>query len=305
MYPLKMKPVFKDYLWGGTKFKDIYNKNVPFEIGAESWEMSVHDNGKSIIANGEFAGQTVDVVIGNHFPLLFKLIDARDDLSVQVHPNDNFAASYENGSLGKTELWYILAAEAGSQLVYGLNGNVTAETFKAAIEEGKIESQLKFVDVKPGDCFFIPAGLVHAIGRGIMIAEIQQNSDTTYRVYDYNRVGADGKPRELHINKALDVINFNMKYCQPNTTIITKVDKNTITRYIACEYFVFEKIEVESEYKQESNQAEILFFADGDGIISANGISEKFQKGDTFVIPQTVKNYEIQGKCVVLKSCPT
>jgi len=302
MYPLKMKPIFKDYLWGGTRLKEIYNKDIPFAIGAESWEASVHPNGLSVIANGELAGKPLADVVGGDFPLLFKLIDARDNLSVQVHPNDDFAAKFENGSLGKTELWYVLEAEPGSQLVYGLKENVTKESFKSAIERGEVESQLQFVNVKKGDCFFIPAGLVHAIGAGILIAEIQQNSDTTYRVYDYKRVGADGKPRELHVDKSLEVIGFAGNLGDSVEPLVTKIDENIVTKYASCEYFTFEKIEVKSSYDATVNNCEILFFADGEGEISGGEIVEKFSKGDTFVIPREVGNYEIRGNCVILKS---
>ena len=155
MYPLKMKPVFQNYLWGGARFREVYGKDAPEPIAAESWEVSVHANGKSVIANGEFAGKPFAEVVGDNFPLLFKLIDARDNLSVQVHPDDEYAEKNENGSLGKTELWYVLEAEPGSQLIYDLKRGTTKAEFARAIENGDCESCLNFVDVKKGDCFFI------------------------------------------------------------------------------------------------------------------------------------------------------
>jgi len=301
MYPLKMQPSVKDYIWGGNRLAENFNKDFGSSVIAESWEVSNHPNGKSVIANGVLAGQTLYSVFGDDFPLLFKLIDARDKLSVQVHPNDEFANKYENGSLGKTELWYILDAEPESKLIYGVCDGVTKETFKAAIEQGDIESQLCFINVKKDDCFFIPAGLVHAIGEGLIIAEIQQNSDTTYRIYDYNRFGADGNPRELHIEKALQVINFEntQKNAKP---VVGKHGDYIVTQYVSCKYFTFEKIEVENEYNSDVNQFEILFFSEGEGTVEANGVCERFRKGDTFVMPQEVGNYKIQGKSTVLKS---
>jgi mannose-6-phosphate isomerase len=193
---------------------------------AESWEISGHPSAPTTVENGPLAGQTLPEVLQRlgldlvgrrsqamwergKFPLLIKLIDANQPLSVQVHPNDEYANLHENGELGKTEMWYILDAEPGAYLIYGLKPGVTPASFRQALEAGKLEAYLHQLPVKPGDAVFIPAGSVHAIMDGILLAEIQQNSDTTYRVYDWNRLGADGQPRPLHIDKALEVINFN------------------------------------------------------------------------------------------------
>ncbi|MCL2837537.1 MAG: class I mannose-6-phosphate isomerase [Oscillospiraceae bacterium] len=305
MYPLKMKPVFKDYLWGGNRLREIYKKDVPFEIGAESWEASCHPNGHSIISNGDFAGKTLESVIGSEekFPLLFKLIDANDNLSVQVHPDDKFANANENGELGKTEMWYVLHADAGSKLVIGVKSGVTRESFKMALDKGELESQLNFVEVKKGDCFFIPAGLIHAIGKGIVIAEIQQNSDTTYRVYDYNRVGADGKPRPLHVDKALAVSDFSGG-AEATAGTSEKIGDNVYTKYVSCEYFSFDKIEINGEYSEKSDRSfQILFMEEGKCTISGDDGEEfTFEKGDTYVIPASLAGYTIKGMGTVLKS---
>ena len=226
-YPIKFKALYKDYVWGGRNLPRI-GKEIPEEGKvAESWELSCHKNGTSVIANGIFEGTELTGLIEKYgrqvigtaldekhvkkFPLLIKFIDANDRLSVQVHPTDEYAFVHENGELGKNEMWYIISAEPGATLVAGVKEGVTKEIFAKAIEEGKVEECLNSIAVKEGDIINIPAGLVHAIGKGIILAEVQQNSDTTYRVYDYGRLGADGKPRELHVEKSLETIDFSMK----------------------------------------------------------------------------------------------
>ena len=220
-YPIKFKPVYKDYIWGGRYFEK-FDRELPKGILAESWELSSHKNGVSIVSNGDLEGKTLSEIIkadaknilGTKFPincdkmpLLIKFIDANDSLSVQVHPDDNYAAVYEGG-LGKNEIWYIMDARPGAKLVEGLKAGVTKEIFAKAIKENRIKECLLEVEVKQGDVVNIPAGLVHAIGAGLVIAEIQQTSDITYRVFDYNRVNSKGVGRLLHLKKALDVINF-------------------------------------------------------------------------------------------------
>jgi mannose-6-phosphate isomerase len=234
------------------------------------------------------------------FPLLLKILDAQDKLSVQVHPEDDYAMKNENGEKGKTEMWYVLDCKQGAQLVYGFKDGVTKEKFAEAIKNGNPEDILNFVDVEKGDVFFIPAGTVHAIGKGIIIAEIQQNSDTTYRVYDYNRVGADGKLRDLHIEKALDVSDISCSAGSEKTIGNSIYEgKNIRTYYIECKYFNFEKIDiVERSIEYNNNRMEILIFAEGQGEIEG----ESFKAGDSFVIPASLGQYEIKGKCTVLKS---
>ncbi len=226
IYPLTFKPVFKDYIWGGRNLETKLGRDIPDGIVAESWEISGHPTSPTTVDDGPMAGKTlVEVLdelgtdlVGSHaqpmlergkFPLLIKVLDANKPLSVQVHPDDEYAGKHENGELGKTEMWHILHAEPGAYLIYGLKPDVTRESFREALEAGELEKCLHKLPVQAGDSVFIPAGSLHAIMDGILLAEIQQNSDTTYRVYDWNRVGADGKPRPLHVDKALDVINFD------------------------------------------------------------------------------------------------
>ena len=215
-YPMKLTAPLKDYLWGGTRLKEEYGKETALEKVAESWELACHRDGHSVIANGPAEGQTLEAwltragreMLGTnaarfpYFPLLVKLIDAHDDLSVQVHPDDDYALRIE-GEYGKTEMWYIVDAAPGAELLYGFRREITKEEFRQRIADHTLLDAVCRVPVKKGDVFFIPAGTLHAIGKGILICEIQQNSNTTYRVYDYGRVGADGKLRDLHIDKGI------------------------------------------------------------------------------------------------------
>lgn len=250
MYSIKFEPVFKEKVWGGNKLAKYLSKDVSMDVKVgESWEIACHREGTSKIRNGEYKGLTLeelikhygDIVFGksiekitDRFPLLIKFIDANDKLSVQVHPDDEYAMKFED-DFGKTEMWYIVDAEPGAKLVYGLKKGITKEDFIKAIENNDFDEILREIEVKKGDVVFIPAGTIHAIGKGILIAEIQQSSDITYRVYDWNRVGLDGKPRELHIEKALDVINFDEYIEKPKveSTILHK-DGYKKVNYVSC-----------------------------------------------------------------------
>ncbi len=248
MYILKFKPAFKDYLWGGTKLRDEYKMECNLEKIAEAWVLSCHKDGDSIVTNGEFEGMTLKEVLDKtpsllglnaqkfeFFPILIKLIDAKQNLSVQVHPNDEFALKVE-GEYGKTEMWYVVDCEKDAYLYYGFKDRISTEDFKNAIENNTLTDVLNKVSVKKGDCFFIESGTVHAIGAGLLIAEIQQNSNTTYRVYDYGRVGADGKPRELHKEKALQVTVT----APPEAPVIHNTS-DTVTTLANCKYFTVKK----------------------------------------------------------------
>ncbi|GAB4452210.1 MAG: mannose-6-phosphate isomerase, class I [Anaerolineae bacterium] len=259
-YPLTFTPVFRNYLWGGRNLETKLGRALPPGIVAESWEISGHPSSPTTVENGPLAGQTLPqalAVLGldlvgsrsqamlnrGKFPLLVKLLDATQPLSVQVHPNDDYANRHENGELGKTEMWYILHAEPDSYLIYGLKRGVTPAAFRQALEAGNLETCLHQLPVKAGDAVFIPAGSIHAIMDGIILAEIQQNSDTTYRVYDWNRLGPDGQPRPLHIDKAIEVINFAQVepgHFQPQLL----EDNAGLRREIitACPYFNVERV---------------------------------------------------------------
>jgi mannose-6-phosphate isomerase len=261
LYPLTFTPALKDYLWGGRNLEKLYGRRLPPDGPiAESWEISGHPNGLSVVDSGPLADRSLPEVLGalgadlvgtragwalerNKFPLLIKLLDAEKRLSVQVHPEDSYALANENGELGKTEMWYILHARPGAQLILGLRRGVTPETFRRAVANNELDTWLNHLPVKAGDAVFVPAGTVHAILEGIVAAEIQQNSDTTYRIYDWGRVGADGKPRPLHVDKALEVIDFEL--IEPGTyqpTLVETEDGVTRQKIARSEYFVVEKV---------------------------------------------------------------
>ena len=293
-YPLKLKSVLKDYLWAGTRISSEFGKSEnPNEKIAESWELAVHKNGVNIIENGEYAGKTLEDLFNldksiispdyksDRFPVLIKYIDAGQDLSVQVHPDDDYAYRVENES-GKTEVWYIIDAKPDSELIYGLNDDYTREQLQNLINENRFGECLNYVKVKPGEVYFIPAGLVHAIGEGILIAEIQQNSDTTYRFYDYNRLGADGKLRELHIEKALDVC------------IKTKSSTKNIKSKTSCEYFDVKKITGVDFILDSIKSFVSVVCIDGKGGIICGEKTYEIKKGDSYFIPAGIKNCEIK-----------
>ncbi|GAB4539204.1 MAG: class I mannose-6-phosphate isomerase [Anaerolineae bacterium] len=261
LYPMTFKPALKDYIWGGRNLERLYGRQLP-PAGpvAESWEISSHPNGPAVVNAGPLAGRPLPEVLKmlgadlvgergewalkrGKFPLLIKLLDAEKRLSVQVHPPDEYALANENGELGKTEMWYILHARPGAQLILGLRPGVTPQAFRQAVADNELDRWLHHLPVRAGDVVFVPAGAVHAILEGIVAAEIQQNSDATYRIYDWGRVGADGKPRPLHIDKALEVIDFGL--IEPGTYQPRLVaDEGGIIRQeiTRSKYFVVEKV---------------------------------------------------------------
>lgn len=319
MYILQLEPDYKERLWGGQKLKTILNKPIPYDYTGESWEVACHENGNSIIKNGEFKGLTlmeairknpielVGQVIDAHykFPLLLKFIDARDLLSVQVHPEDDYAAVNENGEFGKNEAWYIVEADPGSKLIVGLREGVTKEAFISAFESEQLDTVLNEINVKKGDVINIPAGLIHAIGSGILLAEVQQNSDTTYRVYDWNRVGLDGQKREMHVEKSLDVIDFEGKH---STEIIegTKVEGEgyTHTRFVQNKYFSLEKLEVKTNFEEIKAKDHFVLFMclEGQGEVACQSNKINVSKGDSFMIPACVDSYTVTGKGTFIKT---
>lgn len=260
LYPLTFAPALKDYLWGGRNLESLYERPLPPGPTAESWEISGHPNGLSVVDSGALAGQSLPEILAtlrtdlvgtragwalerNKFPLLVKLLDAEERLSVQVHPADDYALAHENGELGKTEMWYILQAQPGAQLILGLRPGVTPGALRRAIAENELDRWLHHLPVQAGDAVFVQAGTVHAILEGILAVEIQQNSDTTYRLYDWGRVGTDGKPRPLHVDKALEVINFEL--IEPGTyqPVLVAAQAGITRQQITCsQYFVVEKV---------------------------------------------------------------
>ena len=307
---MKIKPVYKEPIWGGSKMKEYFSKDIPSGHTGESWELACHENGMSIIENGPYMGKSLYEIIKSDpegmmgknfkkedkFPILIKILDAKDNLSVQVHPSDDYASIHENGELGKTEMWYVADAEIDSKLVYGLKEGITKEEFIKAVEDDEIEKSLNFVDVKKGDVFFMPSGKVHAIGKGILIIEIQQNSDTTYRVYDYKRKDANGNQRDLHIDKAIDVIDFENN--KKNKSI-----KNKNEEIIGdCKYFKVKKIDITNErlIVNERKAFQSIFSLEGNGVIIHNNEKYKLSMGDTYFIPASIKGFKIEGDCQII-----
>lgn len=306
---LKLKPAVKDYLWGGHRLADEFGVEYDGKILAEAWELSCHPDGASIITNGKFAGKTLQdfidsegfEVLGTHcrrfrqFPILTKFIDAKDNLSIQVHPNNAFALQNE-GQYGKTEMWYVLDAEPNSFLYYGFKREISREEFAERIKSNTLLEVLNAVPVQKGDALFIESGTLHAIGKGILIAEIQQNSNVTYRIYDYGRVGADGKKRDLHIEKALSVTNR-----------IPIVKSGSNYPHIAdCDYFTVDKLNLDGSltYRMEGTVRDTSFLSililDGEGSISNQGERLEYKKGDSIFLPANSGDWEIEGRCDAL-----
>ncbi len=310
MYPLKMVPAIKEYIWGGNNLKEKFNKKYPFEKAGESWEVSTHSDGKSRIANGRYKGRLLsDVIACNSgicgskdydFPLMFKIIDANRDLSIQVHPDDEYAKLHENSERGKDEMWYVLDCDSDSRIGYGFNRPMTKEQISAAVSDGSLEKYIRYIKVKKGEAYFIPAGTVHCLCSGLLIAELLQKSNVTYRLYDYNRKGSDGKPRELHVDKALDVLE------NADNPPVALVDKGReVENLFSCEKFSCDKINCKKEVSHDTNGIyHILFFTEGAGRIKFGfrGLRwVNFAAGDTFVIPSKLGKYKVMGRCGYLK----
>lgn len=310
MYPIRFENLYYDKIWGGRDFAD-FRDNLPEGNIGESWDVACHDNGMSIVASGYLKGKRFDEIIKEYghslvgtevstekFPLLLKLINSKQDLSVQVHPGDEYAKKYEN-EYGKTEAWYVVEAKPNAKLIVGTK-NCSKESFAEAIKEGKIEKYLNVIEVKKGDCFLINSGLVHAIGEGLIIAEIQQNSDVTYRVYDY------GRDREIHVEKSLDVINFNLKAVNCSKNQVEEFD--TFSKVVLCEneYFGMEKYNIRENLNDNSNEKNffIITCVEGEGKIVSKDSEEKIVKGDSYLIPATLGEYFIEGRLEIIKSYP-
>ncbi len=319
MYPLKLKPIFKDYIWGGNTLKEKYNKESDLDILAESWELACHNDGMSIIINGEDKDKTLQEYIDaygkanvlgknsdkfEYFPLLVKYIDAKNNLSLQVHPDDKFAKEVEN-SYGKTEMWYVLDCVEGAKLIYGFAKDIDANEFKTRIENNTILDVCNFVNVKKGDVFFIEAGTLHAICEGIVIAEIQQNSNITYRIYDYQRVDANNNPRELHIDKALQVTDLSaVKNSDFTPDLLQKTENFEEYMLSKCEYFEVYKYNIFSKVKFscDSNSFNSLLITEGEFELEYKDNSLKLCKGDSIFIPASFGEYNLVGNGEIILS---
>lgn len=318
-----LDPKGKDYLWGGNRLNDDFSKGIDMEPLAETWECSTHPDGPSMVASGIHKDELLVEVLEKHpeylgmsktingeLPILIKLIDAKKDLSVQVHPDDKYAKKHEHGSLGKTEMWYVLDAKKNTNLVYGFRRDMTKESVRTCIEDGSIEKYLRKVPIQTDDVFYIEAGTVHAIGEGALIAEIQENSNITYRLYDYNRVDKDGELRPLHIDKALEVADLvsTKEPIQPMRVLKYKPG-SALELLCRCKYFQVERLLVNTERCREltegivdSHSIQIFLCISGCGIfIDDDGYSMNFFKGDCFFVPAHAVPTRIQGKASFLK----
>ena len=326
--PFLLQPAAKDYLWGGSRLNDDFNKKIDMSPLAETWECSTHPDGLSMVGSGVYAGNSLKEVLelhpeylGTHplfimdgkteLPIIIKFIDADKDLSVQVHPDDAYAMKYEN-SLGKTEMWYVLDASPDAQLIYGFNQNVSEEVVRKAVKEGYIERYLNHVPVHRNDLFFIEAGTVHAIGAGALVAEIQENSNITYRLYDYKRVGKDGKERELHIDEAMKVANLKSSSTPRQPMRVLKYKNGCASELLTrCKYFQVERLLLNTEihreltdFQTESNSFHALLITEGCGVMTGEDFVLNFFKGDCIFVPADSIPLKLHGKAQMLNvSC--
>lgn len=304
LYPLKFKPILKSLVWGGDKIAPFKGVEADSDKIGESWELSGVKGNESVVANGELEGRTIADLVkeykgvligeqvyqatGDEFPLLIKFIDAKQDLSIQVHPDDEMAAKRHNGSKGKTEMWYVVAAEENAHLRSGLSAEVTPEEYEAKVEDGTITDILHDYSVNPGDVFFLPAGRIHSIGAGCFIAEIQQTSDITYRIYDFGRLGLDGKPRELHTALAKEAIDYTVL---PDYKTAHTDKKDAENVLVECKYFTTSLFDLDREYTKDLSDLDSFLIA-----ICIGG-SGKIEDGDGNVVPVH------QGETVLIPAC--
>lgn len=315
---LKLTPTGKDYLWGGTRLREEYGKKIDLTPLAETWECSIHPDGPSYVKNGEFKGMTLAEVLKQHpeyigtkvkngeLPVLVKFIDAKKDLSVQVHPNDEYAGKYEHQN-GKTEMWYVIDTEEGASLIYGFQHKVTPEILKKAVETGTLDKHLQKVKVQKGDVFYVPAGTVHGIGAGILVAEIQESSNVTYRVYDYNRVDKSGKKRELHFDKALQVMDMGVTpEAKQKPRLVKHYPGCSRELLCRCKYFETERIQVTKgfSFSVMDNSFQVLMCIDGYSQVETMDTEQKpvrLCKGETVFLPAGIGRCVVVGDATVLK----
>lgn len=302
--PLFLQSVMQEKIWGGTKLRDEFGYEIPSDKVGEYWAISAHPHGVSTIKNGRFAGTGLDQLYAEHrelfgnssepvFPLLTKILDANDWLSVQVHPDDHYAMEHE-GELGKTECWYVIAADEGAEIIYGHNAK-SREELRQQIEKKEWDKLLTKVPVKAGDFFYVPSGTMHAIGSGILILETQQSSDTTYRVYDFDRKDDEGNLRELHLEKSIDVLNIGAPANSRPVTV--KADDLTSTLLVASDFFAVYKWEVSGKVDIEKTAAYLLVSVlAGRGVLTVDGETYPIAKGDHFILPSDVEEWTFEGQ---------
>lgn len=314
LYPLQFKPIFKERIWGGTKLATVLNKPITSDITGESWELSTVEGDVSVIANGSFAGTSLTELInqfpnevlgtevherfGKQFPLLFKYLDAREDLSIQVHPNDALAKARHN-AFGKTEMWYVMQADDHAHLIVGFKKDSNPEEYIEHLQNKTLLDILDTVEVKNGDVFFLETGTVHAIGAGLIVAEIQQTSDITYRLYDFDRVDAQGNKRELHVDLALDAINYNR--IEARKTYFETL--NVSNKVVDCQYFTTNFIPLNGSIAVQKSGASFTVYmcTEGEFTIIFDGVSYPYKKGDTVLMPAAIVDYALHGNASVLE----
>lgn len=314
LYPLKFQPIFKERIWGGNKLRTVLNKISNSENIGESWEISDVEGDASVVSNGYLKGTSLKELqfqygaslIGekNHkifkdkFPLLIKFIDAKKDLSIQLHPNDELAAKRHN-SFGKTEMWYVMQADENANLIVDFNQPMNKAKYLEHLNNKTLSQVLNFEKVKEGDSYFIEAGRVHAIGAGVLLAEIQQTSDVTYRLYDWDRVDAKGKSRELHVDLAMDAIDFKMS---DNFRIRYDKTENVSNKIVSCPYFITNYVELTKAVEKENNFDSFIIYicVDGEAKIESTTFSENIKKGETVLIPSVIKNFTLQSNSAKL-----
>ncbi|EGL46230.1 mannose-6-phosphate isomerase, class I, partial [Streptococcus anginosus SK52 = DSM 20563] len=301
--PLFLQSVMQEKIWGGTKLRDEFGYKIPSDKVGEYWAISAHPHGVSTIKNGRFAGMGLDQLYAEHrelfgnssepvFPLLTKILDANDWLSVQVHPDDHYAMEHE-GELGKTECWYVIAADEGAEIIYGHNAK-SREELRQQIEKKEWDKLLTKVPVKAGDFFYVPSGTMHAIGSGILILETQQSSDTTYRVYDFDRKDDEGNLRELHLEKSIDVLNIGAPANSRPVTV--KADDLMSTLLVASDFFAVYKWEVSGKVTLEKTAPYLLVSVlAGQGMLTVDGETYPIAKGDHFILPSDVEEWTFEG----------
>lgn len=313
-YPLIFTPILKDRIWGGTKLSSLLYKDLISQTTGESWEISTVPGDVSVVENGELTGKSLNELLalapqellggkvyakfGTTFPLLFKFLDAKEDLSIQLHPNDELARKRHN-SFGKTEMWYVMQADPDSRIIVGFEETSSSEEYLYHLENKTLTTLLKEIKVAPGDVFFLETGTIHAIGAGIVIAEIQQTSDITYRVYDWDRVDAEGKSRELHIDLALDAIDYSVSNakCSYDKTV------NVSNPVIDCPYFTTHFIPLDGEqgFSKNGDSFTVLVCTEGAFSIVTNGNTADFKKGDTVLIPAVITDFRLIGNASLLE----
>jgi len=314
LYPLVFEPILQDRIWGGTKLKTDLGKNIPTQTTGESWELSTVQDNVSVVKQGEYAGKPLTDLLeqfpaevlgtkvhehfGTQFPLLFKFLDAKEDLSIQVHPNDELAKKRHN-SFGKTEMWYVMQADEGSRIIVGFKEKSSPEEYLDKLKNKNLIDILNEQPVKKGDVYFLETGTIHAIGAGIVIAEIQQTSDITYRIYDWDRVDANGNGRQLHVEEALEAMNYNPTDTKKEYT--KNINESNVT--VDCPYFTtnYFPLQGSADITKDGNSFTVYICTEGEYSIDAEGETYSFKKGDTVLIPAALKAFTLNGRATLLE----